>query len=332
MDDVIVQVHSAPDVFCIHVPFENISTTATNCYVIKDGVHAAVVDTGAPTDNAALVLSRALDELGVDRKHAKWFLTHFHMDHAGLVDRVVPTGAALFVGATECGEARVRRTGAFLDSVRRVYLQQGVALHDASTAARLAAESELFDSSRLRTAFVRDGDEIAVGRYRLRVVATPGHTPGHLSLFEPKSRILFGGDHALFVISPSIALFPRGGDGLQAYLDSLKKVQDLHIDALYHSHGPLRDDFEERIDWLGRHHLERLEEARGIIASAPDMTGYDIIRSISWNVPHERWEDISFMQRWCIVTEGIVYLKHLESRGLIAALPDGDGLRRYRTV
>lgn len=332
MDDVIVQVHSAPDVFCIHVPFENISTTATNCYVIKDGVHAAVVDTGAPTDGAALVLSRALDELDVDRKHAKWFLTHFHMDHAGLVDRVVPAGAALFVGATECGEARVRRTGAFLDSVRRAYLQQGVALHDASTAARLAAESELFDSARLRTAFVRDGDEIPVGRYRLRVVATPGHTPGHLSLFEPKSRILFGGDHALFVISPSIALFPRGGDGLQAYLDSLKKVQDLHIGALLHSHGPLRDDFEERITWLGRHHLERLEEARGIIAGEPGMTGYDVIRSISWNVPHERWEDISFMQRWCIVTEGIVYLKHLESRGLIAALEGGDGLRRYRTV
>ncbi len=332
MDDVIIQVHSAPDVFRIHVPFENISTTATNCYVIKDGVHAAVVDTGAPTDGAALVLSRALDELDVDRKHAKWFLTHFHLDHAGLVDRVVPPGAALFVGATECGEARARRTGVFLDVLRRTYRQEGVALHDASAAARLGAEGELFDSARLRTAFVRDGDEISVGRYRLRVVATPGHTPGHLSLFEPESRILFGGDHVLFVISPSIALFPRGGDGLQAYLDSLKKVSDLRACALYHSHGPVRDDFEERISWLGRHHLERLEEARGIVAENPGMSGYEVIRSISWNVPHESWEDISFMQRWCIVTEGIVYLKHLESRGLIAPLVAKDGLRRYRTV
>ena len=93
MDGRIEQVHQNPDVYKIEVPFENISTSATNCYVVKDGDDALVVDTGAPTDEGAAVLSAALDELAVDRDRAKWFLTHLHMDHAGLVDQVVPTAA-----------------------------------------------------------------------------------------------------------------------------------------------------------------------------------------------------------------------------------------------
>ena len=328
----IEQVFHAPDVYLVQVPFENISTSATNCYVIMDQGEALVVDTGAPSDEGAKVLSDALDELGVDRGRAKWFLTHFHLDHAGLIDRVVPEGAPLFVGGVELGEARVTRTGVFLDALTRTYRQQGVALSDATTAARLGVEQPLFDPQRLRTAFVRGGDTVTVGRYELQVVETPGHTPGHLSLFEPQSRILFGGDHALFVISPSIALFPREGDGLQAYLDSIKRVQDLHISQLFHSHGPIRPDFEQRLDWLAQHHLKRLDEVRGIVARNPRLSGYQIIRAIRWNVPFDDWEDIPIMQRYIMLTQGIVYLKHLVDTGGIVAKDCGDGILLYESV
>ncbi|WP_270298379.1 MBL fold metallo-hydrolase, partial [Eggerthella sinensis] len=122
------------------------------------------------------------------------------------------------------------------------------------------------------------GDAIDVGRYRFRVVETPGHTPGHLSLYEPQSRILFSGDHVLFVISPSIALFPDGADGLQAYLDSLDKVRRLACRRLFVSHGEPRDDFEARIDWLAAHHLERLDETRAIVRENPGLAGEEVIR------------------------------------------------------
>ena len=49
----IEQVFHAPDVYLVQVPFENISTSATNCYVIMDGGEALVVDTGAPSDEGA---------------------------------------------------------------------------------------------------------------------------------------------------------------------------------------------------------------------------------------------------------------------------------------
>ena len=95
MSAVIEQVFSDPDIYKIEVPFENLSTSATNCYVMKDGGDVLVVDTGAPTDEGAAVLSDALDKLEVDRDCATWFLTHLHMDHAGLVDQVVPHGGFL---------------------------------------------------------------------------------------------------------------------------------------------------------------------------------------------------------------------------------------------
>ena len=234
--------------------------------------------------------------------------------------------------AMRAREARVTRTGVFLDALTRTYRQQGVALSDATTAARLGVEQPLFDPQRLRTAFVRGGDTVTVGRYELQVVDTPGHTPGHPSLFEPQSRILFGGDHALFVISPSIALFPREGDGLQAYLDSIKRVQDLHISQLFHSHGPIRPDFEQRLDWLAQHHLKRLDEVCGIVARNPRLSGYQIIRAIRWNVPFDDWEDIPIMQRYIMLTQGIVYLKHLVADGSIKVKTYGDGIQLYESV
>ena len=156
---------------------------------------------------------------------------------------------------------------------------------DASGYARYAVEPRLFDASRLELVASCDGDAIEVGRYRFRVVETPGHTPGHLALYEPESRILFGGDHVLFVISPSIALFPDGADGLQAYLDSLDKVRALRCEKLFVAHGEPRDDFDERIGWLRDHHLERLEETRGIVRDRPGLVGEEVIRASQMERP-----------------------------------------------
>ena len=323
------QVHSGPDVFEVKVPFANVSTSATNCFVVMDGGEALVVDTGAPTDEGAAVLDASLDELGIDRARATFFLTHLHLDHAGLVDRIVPDGALVLMSAVDFEAARASRASTAFDASRRRHLAEGVGAGDASGYARYAVEPPLFDPGRVRATFVSEGDEVAVGRFRFRVIEVPGHTPGHLALFEPDSGVLFGGDHVLFVISPSIALFPGGADGLQAYLDSLAKVRRLGIKRLFVSHGDERDDFDARIDWLAAHHLERLEETRGIVSAQPGLTGEGVIRAIRWNVPFDTWEEISFVQRWCIVTEGVVILNHLVDRGLVRREPDEAGVNRY---
>lgn len=323
------QVHSGPDVFEVRVPFENISTNDTNCYIVKDGGDALVIDTGAPSDEGFAILDAALTELGIDCARTRFFLTHLHLDHAGLVDRIALPGAKLYVSPVDFEAVRASRAASSYDAARRAYMAEGVSPSDASGYARYAVEPRLFDASRFELVATCEGDVVEVGRYRFRAVETPGHTPGHLALYEPESRILFSGDHVLFVISPSIALFPGGADGLQAYLDSLAKVQRLGCRKLFVSHGDVRDDFAERIEWLASHHLERLEETRGIVCASPGLAGEEVIRAIRWNVPFDTWDEISFVQRWCIVTEGVVILNHLVDRGLIRREADEAGVNRY---
>ena len=72
-----------PDVYVVRVPFMNISTSETNVYIVKDGDKALVVDTGAPTDKGAAVLSEAFEILGIDPSKASFFLTHLHMRSCG---------------------------------------------------------------------------------------------------------------------------------------------------------------------------------------------------------------------------------------------------------
>lgn len=85
----------------------------------------------------------------------------------------------------------------------------------------------------------------------------------------------------------------------------------------------------ERIDWLKRHHLERLDIVVDMIAEEPGLTGEQITKGICWNVPFENWEDISSSQQWCILTEGAAILNHLVKTGRIVRAPDAGGVFHY---
>ena len=324
-----VQVHHDPDVLEVRVPFQNISTNDTNCYIVKDGDETLVIDTGAPSDEGFAILDAALTELDVDRTRMRFFLTHLHLDHAGLVDRLALPGAKLYVSPVDFESVRASRAASSYDAARRAFTAEGVPPSDASGYTRYAVEPRLFDASRLELVASCDGDAIEVGRYRFRVVETPGHTPGHLALYEPESRILFGGDHVLFVISPSIALFPDGEDGLQAYFDSLDKVRALRCGTLLVSHGEIRGDFGERMAWLAEHHRQRLDEMVSAVRKRPRQTGIDVVKGVTWNVPHGRWEDIPAAQRWCIVGVGLSALNHLVDTGRLLREDGEGGPRRY---
>ena len=40
----------------------------------------------------------------------------------------------------------------------------------------------------------QDGEEIVTGKYKFKILETPGHTAGSISLFEERNGILFSGD------------------------------------------------------------------------------------------------------------------------------------------
>ena len=69
---------------------------------------------------------------------------------------------------------------------------------------------------------LKDGDQLELAGFSIRVFHTPGHTPGHMVLYLPEQQLLFSGDHVLFDISPNITSWPEVEDSLGDYLESLK--------------------------------------------------------------------------------------------------------------
>ena len=329
IDENIVKLCADPEIYKIIVPFENYSTSATNCYVIRDAGEVLIVDTGAPTDEACEVLVESLGKLGVDPHKASYFLTHFHLDHAGLVDRLVDRSMPLYLSYADFIHMVRARTVSYRNEVIERMGKENIADSHEEYTMRFGVGLDSFDEHGRNLHLMEEGDVIKVGTLELQVMLTAGHTPGHLSLYEPKSRSLFCGDHILFVISPGLALRPDFDNTLDTYISNLRRVQELAPVRLLYSHGRLRGDWNERIEWLIKHHLDRVEEAQGIIERAPGMFGKQIIQIIKWNVPYDNWEDIPVMQRWCILEEGIVFLDYLVNRGSIIREEDESGLYRY---
>lgn len=332
-----IRVHTDPDVYLIKVPFSNYKLDSTNCYAVIDEGETLVVDTGAPSEEGRAYLAAALEELHVDFDRTSFFLTHLHLDHAGLVDALVPPDAPLYLNERDYKRTQPEEVQRRYERLYRTLVAEGADPDSARCSIESRSQFSHIIHEPHRLVFTEDGDGIRVGSRTLRVVDTAGHTPGHQALYDPASGILFGGDHVLFVLSPSIGLFlpesgapASAGDSVQTYLDNLEKVRALAPTALFHSHGPLREDIDERIAWLSEHQRERAERVLSLVGEHPDATGFEITKLIGFNLPHKTWEDVSCVQRLTLMEIGAAFLRHLELRGLVEARTDGDGIRRYR--
>lgn len=85
---------------------------------------------------------------------------------------------------------------------------------------------------------VSDGQELPV-LGGLRVVATPGHTPGHISLFAPSAGVLFGGDS---MVSENGVLRPSRGFNTwdeDRALESVQLQAALGARIVCVGHGPV---------------------------------------------------------------------------------------------
>ncbi len=325
------QIAANPNVYLVRVPFLNISTSETNCYLICDGGECLAVDTGAPTDEGAAMLNAAIDELGIDRSRMSFFLTHLHMDHAGLIDVIAPKDAPIALSLTDFNVMMASGDPNYLRITEAQVNAEGFDCALVHKSARYGMGIPSFNPEGRNLQFVGEGDVIQVGSAKLEVIDTAGHTPGHISLFHRKSGMLFSGDHILFSISPGLGLRLGIADTMGIYLANLRKVRDLGVSRLLHSHGEIRPDWRERVAWLENHHLERVEQAAAYIETHPRTTGADVVKNLTWNVP-QAWEDIYPAQKWCIVEGGIIILNHLIAQGRIAREADASDINRYTVL
>src|SRR5215213_5422677 len=108
------------------------------------------------------------------------------------------------------------------------------------------------------------------------VIATPGHAPDHVSLRA--GAVLFTGDTVLGTGSVFIA---PGEGSLAAYLDSLRRLRELELEAILPGHGPVVWEPRAKLDEYIEHRLER--ERRVIDALAVGARTRDELLDRAWS-------------------------------------------------
>jgi glyoxylase-like metal-dependent hydrolase (beta-lactamase superfamily II) len=300
-----------PDIHLIEVPLPKNPLRAINSYVIRGGDRFLMVDTGMNRPECLDALRAALEALSVDLSRTDFFITHQHSDHIGLVSALKTPASHVFLNQVEAahildpdlwtGMAAAARTHGFPDP-------------EAATDAH-PGRKYLF-SGRPDFTHLQEGDTVPIGKYTFRCMATPGHTPGHLCLYEAEAKILFSGDHILDTITPNISGWDHEGDPLGEFLESLDKIAAYDVRLTLPGHRNLIRDHRRRIAELKEHHRYRLQEVLGLLGGE-EQTAYQVASQMTWDIDCARWEDFPVPQKWFATGEALAHLLHLEHTGRV---------------
>ncbi|MFA5096494.1 MAG: MBL fold metallo-hydrolase [Candidatus Omnitrophota bacterium] len=178
-----------------------------NCYILADPQtrRAMIIDPGDEYVKIAQLLGR--------KKLKASFIvnTHGHIDHIGAENEF---GLPVYI-----------------------YKDEVSMLKDASL--NLSEFLQVPFTVKAEVRALEDDQEITLDSLRLKVLHTPGHTPGGISLLllQPEGKIVFTGD-TLFYLSVGRADFP--GASSKTLIDSIKtRLLALSEDTVvYPGHGP----------------------------------------------------------------------------------------------
>lgn len=165
--------------------------TQTNVYLVRSGYSWALIDAGWPKE-ASRIERAAKSLFGAGSRPAGILLTHDHPDHEGSALRLARTwGCAVYLHPKELPIA-TRDFAAMAASA--MPLDRWVVLPLMRAMGRGRREALFARSSLAEVALAFLPDAEVPGLPGWACIPTPGHTPGHVSFFRPRDRVLITGD------------------------------------------------------------------------------------------------------------------------------------------
>lgn len=309
----------ATGIYRIQIPIPDNPLEYTNCYLIEGADGWLLIDSGWYTTESFNILIKNLKDLGLGLKDiSKLIITHIHPDHFGLAGRIqqMSPGTKLLTHLWESSmiETRYLKVGELNDKMTQMLHSHGVPLINSTE----LKSDYLPDNNSILVTFpdliLFGGEIIHTGIFDLEVIWTPGHSPGHICLYEPQNKFLFSGDHILPVITPNVSFNILSGDNpLGTYFYALNKLRKLQVKLILPGHENPFTNLSKRIKQIFDHHEKRKIEVQNAIKETPH-NAWEISSQISWNTPVD-WEDLSPLHMRSAVTETIAHLEFLRCEG-----------------
>ncbi len=190
----------------------------THCYLLCGRERAALIDTGLGISN----IRKVVDSL--TRLPVTAVTTHVHWDHIG--------------GHKYFDSIAVHELEKDWLSVKFPMPLQAVKDNLTKYPCDFPAEFDI-DAYRvfqgMPQRILKDGDRLELGGREIRVVHTPGHSPGHCCFYEPEREYLFSGD--LVYKGCLYAFYPTTDPRL--FYDSVKRVRGYKIAKILPGHHRL---------------------------------------------------------------------------------------------
>lgn len=203
--------------------------------VIKDGSNLTLIDTGYPKQIE--YIKSALEKDGLDINNIKTIiLTHQDIDHIGNVKDILNLVPDIEIISynEEADYINGNKTPCKVE-----YMERNLDKMDEKGKKFYHLFKTFFENNKINVdKVVKNGDVISKGE-DMQVIATPGHTPGHMCLYIEKYKLLIAGD-LLLLKDGNITICPKELNyNNDMYLQSVNKIRDLELEMIICFHGGL---------------------------------------------------------------------------------------------
>jgi glyoxylase-like metal-dependent hydrolase (beta-lactamase superfamily II) len=313
------------------ITMENAGISHINAYLIEGSKGCLLVDSGWNTDDSFATFHNGLLKNGFGFPDITQILvTHVHPDHYGMAGRIKKlSGASLAMHHIEKDfiEPRYVHMEPLLHQTDRMLVANGVPDDEMVRLRDATVGLETYTVPTLPDKILHDGEIIATGKFTFRVIWTPGHSSGHICLYEPRKKVLLSGDHILPKITPNVSLNPQAIENpLGRYLQSLQEIKKLDVTLTLPGHDEPFTGLRARIDEIIHHHGVRNREILEAIGRT-HKTAYQIAQEISW-ADNSGWQALPDFHKRMAIFETLAHLEMMTVDDILNKLP-GKSVTTY---
>ena len=321
-------VEVAPGVLWARMPMP-MALDHINVYLLRGEHGWTVVDTGLNTDTSRELWERIvvehLDGLPIEAL----ICTHWHYDHAGLARWFAEHfDVPVYMTLGEYYTLRAHTEPApdpLLPTQLDFYLRAGLTDERVQSLFNGVRGDPFLAPAPSSFRRLRDGDELAIGSRRWRVVVGEGHAPEHACLYDAQDHLLLAGDQLLPRISSNVLVsdIEPEADPLSLWLASLSRLESLATDTLVlPSHQEVFRGLHLRTRELSEHHHQKLNALRGHLRELGHATAFAAMQKL---FPRRR----GAVDDLLALGETIAHLSWLRHAGEVLRQLDADGVYQF---